>query len=57
MQPDPSWMAEMSWFLRDKIGVDGCLWALAFLLPPWFVVRLIRVLLKRAATGAPYARP
>ena len=42
MQPDPSWMAELSWFLRDKIGIDGCLWALAILVPAWLSVRWIR---------------
>ena len=40
MQPDPSSLAELPSVLRNRIGVDGCLLALALLVPAWLAVRM-----------------
>ena len=35
-------LTELSHFLRGHIGVAGCLWALAALMPAWIALRMLR---------------
>lgn len=39
---DPSWLAELSWWLRDHIGVAACLWTLVVCFPIWVVLRIAK---------------